>query len=64
MTPGIRGGGAQAAGKDDQERTMSPARGDRGRRELLVVGRPIIAAPDRAGPREEIADAVNGAVRR
>jgi len=48
VTPGIRGGTADAA-KGDQERTMSPAEAVAAGASYLVIGRPIIAAPD---PRE------------
>lgn len=55
VTPGIRGGGASTGGKDDQERTMSPAEAIAAGASYIVVGRPIIAADDPRTAAEGIA---------
>jgi orotidine-5'-phosphate decarboxylase len=45
VNPGIRGGAAASA-RDDQERTMSPAGALAAGASYIVIGRPIIGAPD------------------
>jgi orotidine-5'-phosphate decarboxylase len=55
VTPGIRGVGAVVAAKDDQERTMSASQAIAAGASYIVVGRPIIAAPDPRGAAEAIA---------
>jgi orotidine-5'-phosphate decarboxylase len=58
VTPGIRGGAATASGKDDQERTLGPAEAIAAGASYLVVGRPIIAAPNARKAALEIARAL------
>jgi orotidine-5'-phosphate decarboxylase len=54
VTPGIRGGSAGAE-RNDQMRTMGPAEAVRAGASYVVVGRPIIAAPDPRAAAEAIA---------
>jgi orotidine-5'-phosphate decarboxylase len=60
VTPGIRGGAATTAAKDDQERTMGPAEAIGAGASYLVVGRPIIAAANARKAAETIAAASLG----
>ena len=54
VTPGIRGASAGIK-RNDQKRTMEPAEALRAGASYIVVGRPIIAAPDPRGAAETIA---------
>jgi orotidine-5'-phosphate decarboxylase len=55
VTPGIRGASAQAR-PDDQTRTVGPAAAIRAGATHIVVGRPIIAAPDPRSAAEAIVE--------
>jgi orotidine-5'-phosphate decarboxylase len=59
VTPGIRGAAAGAE-KNDQARTMGPAEAVRAGSSYLVVGRPIIAAPDPRSAAEAIGRELEG----
>jgi orotidine-5'-phosphate decarboxylase len=59
VTPGIRGGAAITS-KDDQERTMTAASAIAAGSSYLVVGRPVIAAPDPRAAAEKIAEEIRG----
>ena len=55
VTPGIRGASAGAE-RDDQMRTLGPAEAVRAGASYVVVGRPIIAAPDPRAAAEAIVE--------
>ena len=63
VTPGIRGGAAAAA-KDDQERTMSAGEAVQAGASYVVVGRPIIGAPDPREAAERIGSEIRSAISR
>jgi orotidine-5'-phosphate decarboxylase len=59
VTPGIRGAAA-GTDRNDQARTMGPADAVRAGATYIVVGRPIIAAPDPRAAAEAIAGELRG----
>jgi orotidine-5'-phosphate decarboxylase len=61
VTPGIRGAGATVSGQDDQERTMTAAQAIEAGASYLVVGRPIVGAPDPTAAAERITAECAGA---
>jgi orotidine-5'-phosphate decarboxylase len=63
VTPGIRGGAA-AAEKNDQERTMSAGEAVAAGANYVVVGRPVIEAPDPRAAAERIGDEIRSAISR
>ena len=58
VTPGIRGASAGQE-KNDQARTMGPAEAVNAGATYIVVGRPIIAAPDPKAAAQAIVDELN-----
>ena len=60
VTPGIRGAAA-GADRNDQHRTMGPAQAVRAGASYIVVGRPIIGAPDPRAAAAAIAEELQGA---
>jgi len=60
VTPGIRGASA-GADRHDQSRTMGPAEAVRAGASYVVVGRPIIGAPDPRVAAEAVAEELDSA---
>jgi orotidine-5'-phosphate decarboxylase len=60
VTPGIRPAGAD---KGDQKRIMTPAAAIAAGADYLVVGRPVVAAPDPKAAAEAIIKEITGAAR-
>ena len=60
VSPGIRLAGAT---RDDHRRSTTPAQAIRWGSDYLVVGRPVLNAPDRGKAAQSIIDEIDGAVR-
>ena len=58
MTPGIRGASAGQE-KNDQSRTLGPAEAVKAGATYIVVGRPIIGAPDPGAAARAIVEELN-----
>jgi orotidine-5'-phosphate decarboxylase len=58
VTPGIR---LPDAGADDQTRVVTPGAAIKGGADYIVVGRPIIAAPDPAAAAATVLSRMRGA---
>lgn len=62
VTPGVRPKeGVSAAGKDDQARTATPTDAIKAGADFLVVGRPILAAPDPRAAAQAIVEEISAA---
>ena len=61
VTPGIRGGAASSE-KDDQARTMTAGEAIAAGASYVVVGRPVIGAPDPREAAEKIAEEIRSAI--
>ncbi len=59
LTPGVR---PAWAGKDDQKRVMTPAEAVAAGADYIVIGRPVLKAPDRKAAVEKILDEIRGAL--
>jgi orotidine-5'-phosphate decarboxylase len=58
VTPGVRPTDSQVTSKDDQARKSTPTEAIRAGADFLVVGRPILAAPDPRAAAQAIVDEI------